>query len=51
MCVYFVIYKLKLDVLELIDSERNGIKVILGIHVWWLGGKPDNSMEDGGNKK
>jgi len=51
MYVCFVIYKLELEFLEIIDSERNGVKVMLGIHVWRLGGKADNSMENGGNKK
>jgi hypothetical protein len=39
MYVCFVIYKLELDVLEIIYNERDGIMVMLGIHVWWLGGK------------
>jgi hypothetical protein len=51
MYVFFVIYKLELEFLEIIDSERNAVKVMLGIHVWRLGGKADNSMENGGNKK
>jgi len=33
MYVCVVIYKLELDVLEIIDNERNGIKVMLRIHV------------------
>jgi len=51
MYVCFVIYKLELEFLEIIDSERNGVKVMLGIHVWSLGGKADNNIENGGNKK
>jgi hypothetical protein len=42
---------LELDFLEIINSERNGVQVMLGIHVWRLGGKANNSMENGGNKK
>jgi hypothetical protein len=37
--------------LEIIDSGRNGIKIMLRIHVWWLRSKANNNMENGGNKK